>query len=252
MNPTLRQDTRATDGEDPRRAGSADRSTPPVQGGDGGANPTPALHISPKDLVVAPIPHAVAAHVVTERHYLHSPPSAVRLSLGVFAAGELLGVAMFNAGPRGGPSLFRGAKSPDVLSLCRLWLDDRLPRNSESRVLAVACRALARHTAAKAVIAYADPGAGHEGHIYRAVGWLFLGESDAQPLMSLNGAPPKHLRTVGALLHTHSAEFLRRSGFDVRLVPTTPKFLYVKILDPAWADRLLRSPRPYRSGGESA
>ena len=30
--------------------------------------------------------------------------------------------------PQGGPSLFREATSPDVLSLCRLWLDDRLSR----------------------------------------------------------------------------------------------------------------------------
>ena len=31
-------------------ADSAALSTPPVQGGDGGANPTPALQLSPRDL----------------------------------------------------------------------------------------------------------------------------------------------------------------------------------------------------------
>jgi len=225
------------------RAGGVRRSTPPDQGGGGGASPTPALH--PKDLVLAPIPHAVANRLVRAHHYLHSAPTGLRLSLGVFARGALRGVVQFNAGPRGARSLFQGASAAEVLSLCRLWLDDRLPRNSESRVLAVACRLLARHTLAKAIVSYADPGAGHVGRIYRAAGWLYLGQSEPQPLLALDDGPPRHTRSVSSLLHTHSRRYLERHGFRVRLVPTTPKLLYVKLLDPTWIARLRRQPLPY-------
>ena len=80
---------------------------------------------------MAPIPQRVAAELVRARHYLHAPASAVRLSLGVFGGGELLGCAIFNPGPRNGHRLLRGATQADVLHLARFWLDDRAPRNSD-------------------------------------------------------------------------------------------------------------------------
>ena len=202
--------------------------------------------------MVAPIAHRVAPELVRARHYLHAPASAVRLSLGVFGGGELLGCAIFNPGPRNGHRLLRGATQADVLHLARFWLDDRAPRNSESRALGIIARHLRRHTAVKALLAYSDPAAGHSGMIYRAAGWLFLGEADAQPLMSVNGDTPRHLRSVASVLHSHSADYLRRHGFEVTMVPTTPKLRYLLLLDPAWRDRLLVAPRPYVAAGGDA
>jgi hypothetical protein len=95
------------------------------------------------------------------------------------------------------------------------------------------------------VVSYADPGAGHVGRIYRAAGWLFLGESEPQPLLALDDGPARHTRSVSSILHTHSVAYLRSHGFRVRLVPTTPKLRYVKLLDSTWIARLKRQPLPY-------
>ena len=75
------------------RGVGATSSTARYQRDDGGASPTTPLHMSPQSPVIAPIPHTVAARIVAERRCLHSPPNAVCLGWGVFAAGELLGVA---------------------------------------------------------------------------------------------------------------------------------------------------------------
>ena len=246
-DPLPQQESRTASVEECACAGGVVRRTPPDQGGGGGAEPTPALQ--PKDLIVAPISHRVAAEVVRDRHYLHAPASAVRLSLGIFVGGELLGCAIFNPGPRNGYRLLRDATQADMLHLARFWLDDRAPRNSESRALGIIARHLHHHTAVKALLAYSDPAAGHTGQIYRAAGWLFLGEADAQPLMSVNGGPPRHLRSVASVLQSHSAGYLRRHGFDVTLVPTTPKLRYLLMLDPAWRHRLLVEPVPYTAVG---
>ncbi len=136
-----------------------------------------------------------------------------------------------------------------MLHLARFWMDDRAPRNGESRALGIIARHLRQHTRVKALLAYSDPGAGHSGMICRAAGWLFLGEADAQPLMSVNGGPPRHLRSVGSVLQAHSAGYLRRHGFDVTMVPTTPKLRYRLLLDPTWRDRLLVAPLPYDAVG---
>ena len=246
----LRQEEAVATAEDVARGVGASSSTARYQRDDGGASPTTPLQ--PKDLIVAPISHRVAAELVRARHYLHAPASAVRLSLGIFGGGALLGVAIFNPGPRNGYRLLRDATQTDMLHLARFWMDDRAPRNSESRALGIIARHLRRHTAVKALLAYSDPAAGHSGMIYRAAGWLFLGEADAQPLMSVNGGPPRHLRSVASVLQSHSADYLRRHGFEVKMIPTTPKLRYLLLLDPAWRDRLLVAPRPYVAAGGDA
>ncbi len=233
------------------RAGGATGSLPAVQAGDGGSNPTPALQFGPKDLIVRAIPHSIAAQVARDRHYLRSAPASPLLSFGVFAGPGLDGVAIFTPGPLNGYRLLAGAERRDVIALARLWLSDDLPRLGESRVLAVLARLVHRATSAKAILAYSDPAAGHTGGIYRAAGWLYLGQAGAQPLMRIGRGPPRHLRTVGSLLGTHSARYLRSRGLEVEMIPTIPKLRYLKILDESWQSRLTVDPMPYpRIGGE--
>ncbi|NPV30575.1 MAG: hypothetical protein HPY58_13205 [Firmicutes bacterium] len=63
-----------------------------------------------------------------------------------------------------------------TLELSRMVLLDECPRNSESRVLALAARWIRQHLPdIFRLIAYADPGQGHKGTIYRAVGWRLVG-----------------------------------------------------------------------------
>lgn len=199
-----------------------------------------------------PIPHSVAAQVVRDRHYLHSAPASPLLSFGVFAGKRMDGVAIFTPGPLNGYRLLRGAVRRDVIALARLWLSDDLPRLGESRVLAVLARLVRQATTAKAILAYSDPAAGHTGGIYRAAGWLYLGQAEAQPLMRIGRGPPRHLRTIGSLLGTHSAAYLRSRGLEVEMVPTIPKLRYLKILDESWRARLRIAPSPYpKIGGEA-
>lgn len=232
------------------RVGGVTGNLPARQAGDGGSSPTPTLQFSPKDLLVRPIPHSIAAQVVRDRHYLRSAPASPILSYGIFAKGRLEGVAIFTPGPINGYRLLKDARREDLLCLARLWLSDDLPRMGESRVLSVLARLVARQTSAKALLSYADPAAGHEGTIYRAAGWLYLGEATAQPLMRIGSGPPRHLRTVGSLLGTHSGAYLRSRGIAVDMIPTVPKLRYLKLLDGSLPDRLTVKPRPYPTKGE--
>ncbi|MDH7578923.1 MAG: hypothetical protein QHH75_14165 [Bacillota bacterium] len=53
---------------------------------------------------------------------------------------------------------------------------DECPRNSESRIPALAVRWVRQHLPdVFRLIAYADPGRGHKGTIYRAAGWRLVG-----------------------------------------------------------------------------
>ena len=219
-------------------AGGVDRNPPAVQVGDAPANGSPALQISPRDLTLRVVPPAVAANLFVRFHYLRSAPAGMKLSLGVFAADRLAGAVALNAGPINGWRLVEGARREDCLCLARLWLNDDLRRNSESRVLGLVVRMLRHHTAVRFLVSYADPAAGHVGTIYQAVGWIYTGTSEAQPLMAIGAGPPRHTRSIASVAGTHSAAHFRRQGLAVRLVATIPKHRYLMFVDPSWRTRL--------------
>ena len=221
-------------------------------GTGGGATPTPALLlpvIGPKDLKVGPIGGSLARPICVSRHYLHSYPGGSLLHFGVFAGTSLLGVAVIGAGPANVKRFFRGAQVGDVACLTRLWLDDRLGRNAESRVLGIILRSLRRKQATiKALVAYSDPAAGHTGIIYRAAGFFYLGRSQGMPLYRLADGRLCHSRTLSQLFGTRDRNYFARAGVPLELVRQAPKHTYVALIAREWTDRLTRVPQPYPKG----
>ena len=200
----------------------------------GGSRPTTALH----DLRVAPIPVRVAKTLLVPHHYLHSIPGGTLLAFGVFVGAKLLGSLTLGAGPMNAHRLVAGAVREDAITLTRFWLDDKLPRNSESRVLGIVLRSLRRHTTLRFVLTYADPSANHVGTVYMAGGWLYVGLSEATPLYDLGDGVARHSRTVAHAYGTHSLKHFARHGVDVRVVPQASKHRYVYPLDPTVRQRL--------------
>jgi hypothetical protein len=227
------------------RGAGAIGSTLPGQGRDGPSNGTAPLHFSPRELELRVIPPHVGAELFRRFHYLRSPAAGVKLTFGVFADGILRGALCLNAGPISAYRLVRGARPEDTMSLARLWLDDSLPKNSESRVLGVLVHVLRRFTSVKFVTAYADPGAGHIGAVYQAAGWTYTGRAEAQPLMDLGDGVPRHTRSIASIAGTHSAAYFRRHGLRPTLTATIPKFRYIAFVDRRWADRLAVPALPY-------
>ena len=192
-------------------AGSVVAARPAYQRAGGGAEPTPAL----QSLRVRPISHRAAKGLLLRNHYLHTMPGGTRLAFGVFSGDRLMGAATLGVGPFNVHRLVAGSTRDDCLVLSRLWLADDLPKNSESRVLAVVLRSLARDTSVKFVVTYADPTAGHLGTIYQAGGWLYTGVSGPSVLYHLGDGVGRHSRTFGHSLRTRSLRYLTRHGARV-------------------------------------
>ena len=228
-------------------------STAPAHGAGAGSSPSAALPVpqfAAKELTVKPVPARAARQVCEARHYLRSYPGGALLNFGLFVGNRLLGVAVLGAGPTNLHRLFQGAKSQEVICLARLWLDDRLGRNSESHTLGFILRMLRREQGTvKAVVAYSDPAAGHTGTIYRAAGFLYLGESTAMPLYQLPDGSIHHSRSLSHRYGTHSRKHFASYGVEVELVKQSPKHTYVALIDPSWRARLTRSVIPYPKQG---
>jgi hypothetical protein len=234
-------------------AAGVNGSTVPIQGTEAGSNPSAALQTNtfgPKDLVVRPVSAKVARQLCEEKHYLHSFPGGALLNFGVFVGQQLLGIAVLGVGPTNVHRLFKGAKNHEVICLARLWLNDRLERNSESRTLGIILRHLKREqNTVKALVAYSDPLAGHTGTIYRASGFLYLGESVGMPLYKLPDGSVHHSRSLSHSYGTHSRKHFASFGVEVELVQQAHKHTYVALIDPSWQARLTRLVIPYSTKG---
>jgi len=205
---------------------------------------------SAKDLFIRPIAAAPARAFVRKHHYSGKTASNSQLHLGVFWQDRLEGVLQF------GPSIDKrrllgmvpGTPWHGMLELNRMVFTDRLPRNSESRALAVALRLIRReYPQVQWIVSFADACQCGDGTIYRAAGFLLTairknttlwrlpsGEVVADitysPGSTLKGssapAIPK-LRALGAK---------RVEGFQIR---------YIYFLDPAARERLAAEVLPY-------
>lgn len=128
-----------------------------------------------KDIRVAPICAKDANALVRRIHYSGKVVNNSQLHMGVFLNGCLEGAMQF------GPSLdkrkiqglVKGTGWNDFIELNRMAFSDRLPRNSESRALAVAFRLIRKHYPhIEWVVSFADGTQCGDGTIYRAAGFV--------------------------------------------------------------------------------
>lgn len=133
---------------------------------------------SAKDIHVAPIDSKTAIAFVKRNHYSGKVTQNSQLHLGVFLNGILGGVMQF--GPsmdkRKTQALVLNTGWNDFLELNRMAFSDLLPRNSESRAIAIAARIIKkRYPNIEWIISFADGCQCGDGTIYRASGFVLTG-----------------------------------------------------------------------------
>lgn len=102
--------------------------------------------------------------------------AAFRFALGAFWNGRCQGVLTFGQPGMNTATRALGIAHREALELRKFYLTDALPRNSESRCLAVAARLIrAAYPELRALITYCD--ADQAAVAYRAAGWVVWGTS---------------------------------------------------------------------------
>lgn len=130
---------------------------------------------SAKDIVVKPIKASAANELVKRVHYSGKVVPNSQLHFGAYLNGKLEGVMQF--GPSMRKDLIRplveGTNWNGFLELNRMAFSDLLPRNSESRCMAVAFRLIKKHYPhIEWIISFSDGSQCGDGAIYRASGFV--------------------------------------------------------------------------------
>lgn len=128
-----------------------------------------------KEIEVKPINSKAANALVRRVHYSGSVASNSQLHLGVFYRGKLEGVMQY--GPplakRKVIGLVEDTGWNEFMELNRMAFSDVLPRNSESRALAVSFKLIKKHYPhIKWLLSFSDATQCGDGTIYRAAGFL--------------------------------------------------------------------------------
>lgn len=161
-----------------------------------------------KQITVKPIKATVARDFVKKYHYSGKVVQNSNLHFGCFLNGILGGVMQFGSSinKKGTINLVENTGWNEFIELNRMAFSDLLPRNSESRCIAIAIRLIKKHYPhIKWIISFADGCQCGDGTIYRASGFFLVGIVKNTALRQ----DPK----TGKLIHIIQAHHLKIQDF---------------------------------------
>lgn len=207
---------------------------------------------SAKDIIIKPVTKPFADRIIKSLHYSGKVTQNSQLCFGVFLGDRCLGAMQY------GPSidkrrmlpLVTGTRWNDFLELNRLAFSDELPRNSESRALAISFKLIKKHYPhIRWIISFADATQCGDGTIYRAAGFHLIQINKNKTLMQMPDGEifaghgtkiiakktlDNHPRQDTKYWRKHGAKPLE--GFQIK---------YIKFLDPEYEERLTVPILPY-------
>ncbi len=207
-----------------------------------------------KDIILRPVTAQEANALVKRVHYSGKVVQNSQLHIGVFYHGKLEGAMQF------GPSLDKrkiqglvsGTAWHEFIELNRLAFTDVLPRNSESRALAVAMKLLRKHAPqVKWVVTFADGTQCGDGTIYRAAGFVLTGISSRNVLIRLPSGEVIHriaANTNHKLVMEYGGSMMGAARLAAQLGGERldgAMLRYIYFIDPTYRQRLTVPELPY-------
>ena len=130
-----------------------------------------------KDIIVKVIPAKIANEFVKKHHYSGKVVPNSKLHFGAFLDGKLHGVMSYGSSmdKRKTLTYCTDTRWNEFLELNRMAFDDYLPKNSESRCIAISIKLIRKNAShIKWIISFADGTMCGDGTIYRASGFQLV------------------------------------------------------------------------------
>ena len=164
------------------------------------------------------------------------------IHLGLFVDRERVGVLQFGQAmnPQSMGGVVADTKIDEYLELNRMWLDDAMPRNSESKAISYAIKFIRRKCPQVGWIqSFADERCGRFGVVYQACSFAFCGEHTST-FWELDGRWFHNSMMTRNVEQAKAAEYLQENR-DRAVPHEFRQFRYVRCLK-KWARRRLLLP----------
>ena len=199
---------------------------------------------------VKEIERNIANKIIIENHYSHKIYSATYIHLGVYINGELVGILQYGyaMNPASQGSLVKDTEIDEYLELNRMWLDDKAPRNSESKAISYSFKYIKRKFNGKIkwVQSFADERCKRFGVVYQACSFKYYGEH-TQTFWELNGIVYHNIQMTvskGTKRYTPEVEYLQTHK-DQATKLTLRQFRYLFFIDKKYEKKCLLKELPY-------
>lgn len=178
---------------------------------------------SAKDIIVKPIKAAAANKLIKQIHYSGKVVPNSQLHLGVYLYGKLEGVMQF--GPpinkKGTINIVADTKWNGMIELNRMAFSERLPRNSESRAMAVAFKIIKKnYPHIEWIVSFSDATQCGDGTIYRAAGFVLtdIRRSDALRINPKTGDVMHVIQAHHKMISKEFRTWQPTEGYQLRYV----------------------------------
>jgi len=194
------------------------------------------------DYIVEPVDRKVIQSFIHKWHYSHDTNGIQqRQCFALYDDNKIIGAIIYAI-----PSMPNTAKkyNPDNPDRCwelrRLCCIDDTPTNTESYFIGQTLRWIRQNTDTEVIVSYADLEQGHEGIIYKASNFYYLGQSGGGQVLMVDGKK-YHARSLNQKEKPYGRALKRRwdnkdghnfweSEQDMHFVKTKPKNIYVYYL----------------------
>lgn len=180
-------------------------STAIVQIESGGPSPTSPLQLRKEDWWVDIVPLADVQAFVRAYHYARGGSNTAVFRHGLFRRDEpsdLKGIAWWIPPTKAAALATYPEDWKAVLSLSRLAIAPEVPKNAASYLLMQSVRQVRKDKRWKCLVTYADTWQGHDGTIYYAAGWKYVGQTKPERTYVKNGVMVA--RKAGPKTRTHA------------------------------------------------
>lgn len=156
---------------------------------DGGSLPTSPLHTSPSlAFEVKSIDYTAAKEIIETYHYSHRMPHGKNVCFGAFIGEELYAVAVYGTGVNMVAETYLSRITGLKVNRKNLSELKRLARKGDrgdsrislTRFLAICHRILAKDMDIKFIYSFSDPMHSHDGTIYKAANFIYLGKTQEE------------------------------------------------------------------------
>lgn len=170
-------------------------------------------------LEIKTVSHTAAKYACEHWHYSKCMPAGKCIKYGVFEDSKFRGVVIFSRGANNNLLKPYGLKTTEGCELSRVALSNH--KNTVTKIISICFKLIKKSNPdIRVVISFADTAQGHEGKIYQAGNWLYLGSVKSTPdyfyknkwrhqrsinslLGSLKRLPPETKKREGSLKHRY-------------------------------------------------
>jgi len=196
--------------------------------------------MSVTEYTVEQIPRKSIVSFIEKHHYSHNVNGVQSIyHFGLFREGNFGLPTMIGAMMYAYPSMpstaakYNPINPNRCLELRRLVCIDDTPKNTESYFIGQTFRWLKEYTDMEVIVSFADTHYGHDGVIYKATNFEYLGETSKGQVLMVDGKE-MHSRSMNQKKRPYSREIKRRydnGDENIFFKDRSPKKIYVYYLD---------------------